>query len=152
MNKKISSIILAIIICIGVITPASASNLAKTSLLDGSIEKAAYIPFVNKNGSNLLNETLDQGKYTVDSLVLTTAEYSTDGQIIAIGSYNGKDFNVTARYIGKNENGNIDVFNGEDERGLYDVVYCAIEREISKSMLYFNRKLQVQVGHLHGRT
>ena len=138
MNKKISSIILAIIICIGVITPASASNLAKTSLLDGSIEKAAYIPFVNKNGSNLLNETLDQGKYTVDSLVLTTAEYSTDGQIIAIGSYNGKDFNVTARYTGKNENGNIDVFNGEDERGLYDVVYCAIEREISKSMLYFN--------------
>ncbi|NLH00427.1 MAG: hypothetical protein GX488_00755 [Clostridiales bacterium] len=54
------------------------------------------------------------------------------------GSYGEEDFDVVANYVGNNENGNIDIFVGEDNNNIFDVVYCAIEREISKSILYFN--------------
>ena len=136
--KRLISVFLATILVSSLLCiPSFAQSInSENQFLDNNI-KMAYIPSVNETGSNLLNYSFDQGKYDIDVNILTTAGYNNIGQLNLAGIYLGKEFNVTAEYIGKNENGNICVFTGTDIKGIYDVAYCAIEKNISKSILYF---------------
>ena len=136
MKRKISkmcSLALSALLFFMMMTPA----FAAFSPAPQPVVKCAYVPNVLPNGSNLLNETLDNNQFTNDAYADVNVTFNSNSVQLA-GAAGGQPFSINAQYAAVNENGNVYIYQGEDSQNNFDVLYIAAEKEISKSLLYFN--------------
>ena len=113
------------------------SNIEKKNLFCGVV-KSAYIPSVNATGENLKNDVQVGSLYQIEdsSTVITSAIYENE-MIDISGSIDEVLFHVTGTFCSISENENVLVFASEDKLDNFHVVYCATEKNIVNSSLYF---------------
>lgn len=119
------------------IAAATKNDFKSQNLISGPV-KSAYVPSVNETGVNLKNDIEDGSRYLAKNSTptITSAEYVNEG-ILINGNVNGIDFNISGVFSGISDNGNVLIFTSKDTLDNFRVVYCAIEREIVDSTLYF---------------
>jgi len=146
--KKVLAILLAFVLIMslaacsanqkGIDSDKRAPTNSSNSLSASSSTMSAYIPSVNRTADNLRNDVRDGSLYQTQrgSIVLKSADVKND-KISISGSVNGKAFQVEGEFCSISENENVVVFNTKDTLENFRVVYCAVEKNITDSALYF---------------
>ena len=129
---RIVGLALALLMVLTTLTPVLALELSQVQ----PQVKCAYVPNVLSDGSNLRNDILDNGQYENDAYANLSLNFAS-GAVTITGTVGNKNLNVNAQYVSANENGNVYIYSGADTYNNFDVLYIAAEKDIGKSVLYF---------------
>ena len=144
MNKLIKSsisfalsLVLLLSISINAFAVGTERKPSVQNLLS-SVVKSAYVPSVNATGENLKSDVQDGLRYqNRNSNVIINSATFKEESISICGSINGENFELTGIFSGISDNGNVVAFKSKDQLDNYRVVYCAVEKNITDSSLYF---------------
>ncbi len=142
--KKTISAMLSMCLCCSFLLVGNANavssnmgNCLEIDLIAGEV-KSAFVPDVNATGSNLVSgvEQAERALTRAVAIQVQTATYK-DEAVTITGDVNGTPFAVSGEFCSVSDNENVVVFNATDKMGNFNVAYCAVERDIQDSGLYF---------------
>ena len=139
--KRIMTVILALavlltmnvnVLAIGVYEEAGVQNLVSSAV------KSAYIPSVKATGENLTNDVQEDLRIQSKSsnVIVKSAKYKDD-KISIIGNVDGVNYEIVGEFSSISDNGNVITFSTIDKLDNFRVVYCAVEKDVANSTLYF---------------
>lgn len=103
-----------------------------------SVVKSAYVPSVNATGENLKSDVQDGLRYQNRNSNVTIDSATFKDEAISIsGSINGVSYELSGIFSGISDNGNVVAFTSKNQLDNFRVVYCAVEKNIADSSLYF---------------
>lgn len=135
INKtaKIATVLL-LVACLSITCAANAfaENYANIDNV-----RIAQIENVGSDGSKLKTNILDNGE---NELVASNFSYDllNNGDLELVGEVNNITFDVNAVPYNTPANENVQVYEGFDQSSNYQVLYVALEKEISESVKYFD--------------
>lgn len=141
VHSRITSMVLSLVMILGLATNSALAagqshlrNILETESTQDTV-RAAYIPKVGFESSNLKTNELDAGMNEIE-IADFTHNYANN-EFVFTGTINNNSFNVSAEPYSSPANENVQVYNGTDNLGNYDVLYVALEQNISGSVMYF---------------
>ncbi len=99
--------------------------------------RAARIENVGSDGKKLKTNIMDKGKNEIAKPAVSF-EMAKNGNLKLKGKINNVPFDITATPYKVPVNPNVQAFKPNDSCGNYTVLYVAMEKEIDKSVKYFN--------------
>ena len=140
-HSKITSMALSLVMILSLFTNAALAtgqsqlrNIFETVPTQDTV-RAAYIPNVGFESSNLKTNDLDAGMNEIE-LSDFTHNYNNN-EFVFTGTINDNPFSVSAKPYSSPANENVQVYNGTDSLGNYDILYVALEQNITGSVMYF---------------
>ncbi len=130
------SIILCLVFVFVINLLIGATNASPLAEVDHILIQAAYIPNVGSISANLKNNILDNERYKIEINNFAFKQLPNRSFFFS-GEIKGEYFNITSIPYTTPANHNVQVFSAKDSLGNYDIIYSALEREISKSARYF---------------
>ena len=130
------SIILCLVFVFVINLLIGATNASPLAEADHILIQAAYIPNVGSISANLKNNILDNERYKIEINNFAFKQLPNRSFFFS-GEIKGENFNITSIPYTTPANHNVQVFSAKDSLGNYDIIYSALEREISKSARYF---------------
>lgn len=131
---KTSKIAALLIIILSLVTTQVDAVFSPVENYDMSNTQVAYISYIDETGSNIgtdkTNPAAIISNYQIQSSMIGE-EVDIEGTIQDI------DFNVQGNILTTNENRNVIIFDAKDNNNNYDVAYCALERDLENTLLFF---------------
>lgn len=141
--KRTLSILLSVILLFSMAVPAFASTRAivadnnYTNIGDG-LTIGANVLDINDTGSNLTSAAKDQNCEILNSRTPIINSAVVNNNAIKIeGVVNSENFCIEGKFCSISANGNVLVFKAKDTNNKFNVVFCAVEQDLSKAALYF---------------
>lgn len=138
-TKKIISFVLVFIIVMSTVSAnAFAADAITKTELDIGTTKFAYVRNVDDKGESLLySKELMASDVQKEHNVIIRDAHTNDNQIIIIGEVDGQKIEISGKLCAVSENKNVLVFEASEISGKFRVAYCAIEKNIRDSSLFF---------------
>ncbi len=135
--KKYVSFLLSIVLMFSCVVNVFAADTIRGTDLDDGITKVASIPNVDADGKNLNNETIDNYVEPRTTNINISSAVAKNDTITISGTLGSEPFSVSGNFCSISDNGNVVVYD-VNNIGPYRVVFCAVEKNIEESALYFN--------------